>query len=254
MTSTAAGQYATPKNLETRISIHDKYSLNKQGFGNWIFAQYELWPGARILELGCGTGAMWRGRLDSLPEGASLALSDLSMGMLAAARANLGDDPRIAYRQIDIQDIPCPDASFDVVIANMMLYHVPDIDRGLAEVRRVLRPGGRFYCATYGENSIVRYLAGLLPEFDLRVRISDAFTLQNGAARLRGVFAAVERRLYPDALRVTRLEDLLDYIDSLGAAADLRPEWRQEILPALARHMEDGALTIPKEYGLFIAE
>ena len=54
-------QYATSTNLNTRISIHDKYSTNKQGFGNWIFSHYEIDDGARVLELGCGTGSMWKG-------------------------------------------------------------------------------------------------------------------------------------------------------------------------------------------------
>ena len=54
-------QYATSANLNTRISIHDKYSTNKQGFGNWIYSHYEIENGTRVLELGCGTGSMWKG-------------------------------------------------------------------------------------------------------------------------------------------------------------------------------------------------
>ena len=49
-------QYQTAKNLNTRISIHDKYSTNHQPFGEWIMSHYEIKPGYRILELGCGTG------------------------------------------------------------------------------------------------------------------------------------------------------------------------------------------------------
>ena len=48
-------QYATAKNLNTRISIHDKYSTNKMGFGNWIVSNYRVEKGMKVLELGCGT-------------------------------------------------------------------------------------------------------------------------------------------------------------------------------------------------------
>lgn len=55
-------QYATETNLNTRIAIHEKYSTNKVGFGNWIFSNYEISKGMTILELGCGTGDMWKGK------------------------------------------------------------------------------------------------------------------------------------------------------------------------------------------------
>lgn len=55
-------QYATAKNLNTRMSIHDKYSTNKQGFGNWIISNYRINKGMKILELGCGTGDIWKNR------------------------------------------------------------------------------------------------------------------------------------------------------------------------------------------------
>ena len=47
-------QYASAGNLNTRISIHQKYSTNKMGFGNWIFSNYKITNGMKVLELGCG--------------------------------------------------------------------------------------------------------------------------------------------------------------------------------------------------------
>ena len=58
---TVKDQYATTGKLSTRISIHDKYSTNKTGFGNWIFSNYDIRNGMRVLELGCGTGSMCKG-------------------------------------------------------------------------------------------------------------------------------------------------------------------------------------------------
>ena len=160
----ALAQYATPDRLSTRISIHDKYSVNRQGFSNWIAEHYSFAPGASVLELGCGTGAFWTGRDSLIRSCRRLILSDFSEGMLDAARKTLAGRPEIAFERIDIRQIPYPDRSFDAVIANMMLYHVPDIPGALREVRRVLREGGTFCCATYGEHGIMEYLCGLFPE------------------------------------------------------------------------------------------
>ena len=141
-------QYANANNLNTRSSIHDKYSTNKQGFGKWIFSNYKLERGMKVLELGCGNGDLWRGRKGEIEDLDKLVLSDFSEGMLAAARENVGEHHNVCYKVINIMDIPYEDESFDVVIANMMLYHVPDINKGLSEVRRVLKKDGVFYTAT----------------------------------------------------------------------------------------------------------
>ena len=129
------GQYANADRLQARISIHERYSRNKQPFGDWIVSHYALQPGERVLELGCGTGSMWQGM--TLPEGCHVTLTDFSAGMLETAKANT---PHLAadYAVADAQAIPYPDAAFDVVIANMMLYHVPDIAQALREIRGVL--------------------------------------------------------------------------------------------------------------------
>ena len=93
-------QYKTPANLQTRISIHQKYSVNKQGFGNWIYDQYPLRENMRILELGCGDGSMWREKF--LPDGTTLTLSDFSEGMVNAAAESTAGIKGISCRQIDI--------------------------------------------------------------------------------------------------------------------------------------------------------
>ena len=64
--NTIEKQYRTPENLNTRISIHEKYSVNRQPFGEWILSNYTLGPDDRILELGCGTADMWKGRLSAV--------------------------------------------------------------------------------------------------------------------------------------------------------------------------------------------
>ena len=240
-------QYATAANLNRRIGIHEKYSRNKQGFGPWIVSQYALEPGMSVLELGCGTGSMWQGV--TLPEGCLLTLTDFSEGMLEEARRNTAHLPGVAYRQVDAQDIPYEDGSFDAVIANMMLYHVPDIQRALREIRRVLKPGGAFYAATFGEHGVVEAVADML---GVTLEGNHRFTLQNGAEQLGRVFGQVERALYDDALDVTDPADLVAYLRSMASMKVLSEVSDGALLAAFRARMADGVLRLPKEYGLFI--
>ena len=97
----------------------------------------------------------------------------------------------IRYCRVDIQDIPLPDKSMNVVIANMMLCHVPDMEKALTEVRRVMKDGGVFYCATFGEQgpaSFVRKALGI-PKED-----GGVFMLENGASILKNRFSHVTKR------------------------------------------------------------
>ena len=246
-------QYSTADKLSTRISIHSKYSVNKQGFGNWITAHYRIGEGMSVLELGCGTGEMWAGKQEIIHRCGRFVLSDFSEGMLEKAKETLRDCSGIEYRQADIQDIPFEDGSFDVVIANMMLYHVPDLARGLREVRRVLKDDGVFYCATYGENGIMEYLCSLFGNGRIQYRGNTSFTLQNGEEKLKTAFSQVRKEIYEDALEVTDAEDMVDYILSLTGMSDLQKIPAEEIRAVLKSNMKDGILHVPKEYGMFIA-
>lgn len=243
-------QYKTAAHLNTRISIHDKYSTNPQSFGDWIVSHYAIRPGMRILELGCGTGSMWEKHLHLL-SGAQLILTDFSAGMLEAAKGNIRSE-NVTFQQVDIQHIPFPDASFDIVIANMMLYHVPDLHKGLSEVRRVLTPGGKFYCATYGIHGIMEYINDLLRDTGISGSIGTSFTLQNGADSLGKHFNHVQRLDREDGLAITDIEDFADYIYSLSGLTDICSLPREVLLQKLADRVENGTLFVPKEYGMFV--
>ena len=243
-------QYQTAEKLNTRISIHDKYSTNKQPFGDWILSHYDIRPGMKILELGCGTGSMWVNNLHLL-KGARLTLTDFSEGMLEAAKRNIHSD-NVEFWQVDIQSIPYGDRSFDAVIANMMLYHVPDLDTALSEVRRVLKSGGRFYCATYGIHGIMEFTNDLLTGTGISGSIGTAFTLQNGQKILSRHFETVQRLDREDGLAITDIHDFADYIYSLSSLTDIQSLPRNVLLRKLAERVENGILYVPKEYGMFI--
>lgn len=246
-------QYATSNNLNTRMSIHDKYSTNKMGFRNWIVSNYRIDLGVKVLELGCGTGEMWKNRESLIANCSTLILSDLSKGMLDAAKVNVGNYDNIEYKVLDIQEIPYDDGTFDIVIANMMLYHIPDIEKGLSEVRRVLKRGGHFYCATYGEHGIMDYLSKILSKYSFVDSINKNFTLQNGYEVLSKFFSKIEKLEYIDSLAVTNLDDMVEYIYSLSNMTSLNHVPRQIIKNILKKNTTNGVLNVPKEYGMFIS-
>ena len=119
-------QYKDTSNLDIRIMIHKKYSTNKMGFANWIYSNYKFDPEMKILELGCGTGDMWKENLNVL-NGAKILLTDFSEAMVNTAKNNLKEQKDIEYNIVNIEEIPYLNNEFDRVIANMMLYHVPNI-------------------------------------------------------------------------------------------------------------------------------
>ncbi len=247
-------QYATSKGLDTRISFHDSYSTNKQGFGPWLVSNYDLRTGMKVREPGCGTGSMWLGHDDLVSRCGKLVLTDLSEGMLETAKENLGERDNVEYRIEDIQALSFEDGTFDVIIANMMLYHVPDLNKGLAEVRRVLKEGGVFYCATFGENNFTDRLAEWFRLGGEEFRPNHNFTMQNGVDKLQAVFNDVTRLFYDDSLHITDMEDLVTYLRSLSSFKAVLDLPEQKIRDILSEHAAGGAIDLPKDYGMFICK
>lgn len=248
-----SNQYSTDEKLNIRIMLHKKYSTNKLGFGNWIFSNYQIEDGMSVLELGCGTGEMWVGMDELIGCCDRLILTDFFEGMLNTAKENLKAYPKIEYRTVDIQDIPFADNEFDVVIANMMLYHVPDLLKGLKEVHRVLKDDGTFYCATYGENGMMESVELMFDDFPISSGHNYNFTLQNGKSALIQHFSDVQMLKYEDELRVTNLDDMIDYIYSLPGFSDIQDLPREVLRSVLEKNTKNGILHLPKDYGMFIA-
>lgn len=117
-----AEQYRDNRNLDARIALHERYSTAPRYFHLWVFDHFDLREDARLLELGCGTGALWQKNRARIPSSWQLTLSDFSFGMLQAARST---DVPAQLIQLDAQTIPFRDNSFDAVVADHMLYHIP---------------------------------------------------------------------------------------------------------------------------------
>lgn len=250
-------QYADDHNLSIRINLHAKHSTNKQGFGSWLFEQYELPQNSRILELGCGGGSQWDEHIQHLPKGCTLLLSDFSEGMVDCARAKCAQFEHLSFAQIDIQDIPFADESFDVMIANHMLYHVPDLSKALSEVSRVLKTGGTFYASTNGNGGMWAYLYHSLKLIDPNPETfakTFSFHLQNGEELLTPYFSTVCRRDYQDSLAITQTQDLIDWIQSTISVASYSDKQYEQLYDYFENIRKvEGVIRIPKEAGLFIS-
>lgn len=214
-------QYKNASNLRARIRIHELYSTNKEGWMHWYFRHLKIPENSRILELGCGDASLWAQNIGSIPEDWDITLTDFSQGMLKDARKMLGKSSgRFKLKQVDAQSIPFEEESFDVVIANHMLYHVPDIDRAFSEIYRVLRSRGYFYASTVGKNHMaeMREIAARFGSRDITVKSWDytkKFQLENGGRQLSKLFDDVELKRYEDSLIVTEPGPLIDYIFSM---------------------------------------
>jgi SAM-dependent methyltransferase len=175
-------QYETPDNLRAR---KDAY-VNAQGDDprEFVVEAIAAAKPSRLLEVGGGEGELAE-RL-SRELGVELVGIDQSEGMVAEQRVR-GIDARVG----DVQELPFASGEFDAALAAWMLYHVPDLDRGLAELARVLRPGGVLVAVT----NAVEHLQELWDLAERASRIGQfAFRSDNGEEILRRHFAEVERR------------------------------------------------------------
>lgn len=251
-------QYRDSSNLDARVAIHKRFSTNPHGWLTWVFDRLlDLPDKAKILELGCGPGYLWKENASRVPSGWDITLSDLSSGMLDSAWRNLVVTGRnYKFREIDAQDIPFEDETFDAVIANHMLYHVPDKQKALAEIKRVLKTGGRFFATTVGANHMQEMNAWLdtASGGNYVSRVVGSFTLENGMEQLKPFFSQVTVSRYEDHLRVTELEPLLAYIRSMVSASDLREDQFEKLKLDLQGTLnQKGGIFITKDSGLFEA-
>lgn len=243
-------QYRDDSNLNARAALHRRFTTTPGDFHHWLFDQMELPAGARVLDLGCGPGYVWRANAGRVPDGWKCLLADLSPGMLAAARAHLG--ARFRYAVADAMALPFASGAFDAVVAHHMLYHVPDRARAIPELARVLRPGGTLYAATNGQRHLreLDELASGHWRSDQLGPDAHAFRLENGADQLAIGFAAVELRRRPGELMVTEVEPVVAYVRSMSPDG-LDPEpMRREVAAIIDR---EGAFRIGTDTGMFIA-
>jgi SAM-dependent methyltransferase len=249
-----AAQYQNSANLNARASLHERYGSGPP-WQRWVFDQIDLRAGQMVLEVGCGPGNLWRENAERLPW-AAYVLTDRSRAMAVEARRSTQPGGAAFESGIaDVKSLPFGDACFDVAIANHMLYHVPDLEAALSELKRVVKPEGRFVAATNGAGHMREVDALISRHLTLTGRgsmVTD-FSLESGSVALRRHFADVALVRHPPApLLVTEAGPIVDYVRSREDAEGSVEAWRrleEEVAREIAR---SGRFLVTRDTGLFL--
>lgn len=256
-------QYQNGTNINARIRLHHLYSQNPKSWFSWIYDQIEEVSMENVLEIGCGTGQFWKENIERIPEKANIFLTDISAGMLEDSRKNLclgEEEKRFSFGIADACEIPAPDNSFDLVIANFVLFYINDMNKALSEIRRVLKQDGIFVCATYGAGHMAE-IEDLVQAYQPKIHLSeiklyDIFGLENGKNILSPFFQTIEKREYKDSLVVTKVSPLLDYIMSChgNQREYLVKEYHRFVDFVEKKMKQKGKIEITKQAGIFLAK
>lgn len=275
MEKSLKSQYENANNISARIRLHKEFSTNQQGWFPWIFetgilphidAKLEMQtiPAAEqntvgkieILELGCGEGSLWTENLQLIPKNVHITVSDISEGMIRDVRRNIGTDDRFSYECFDCQQIPAQANTYDMVIANHVLFYCDDITQACSEIKRVLKPDGILLCSTYG-TAHMQEITELVQKFDSRIILAaenlyERFGLDNGAEILNQYFSKVAIEKYEDAIVIDKADPLIEYILSCHGnqnqyLLDKYQEFRQYV-----KKQVKGQYRITKDAGYFL--
>ncbi len=246
-------QYGTGAKLDVRSHLHRAYSTSPVPLATFEARLVDWYGRADVLECGCGTGRFWE--TPELPRSLDVTLTDLSPGMVdeAVARARANGFDRVSGQAVDVQSLPFGDGSFDVVVANHMLYHVPDPDRGVAELARVLRPEGVALVATNGYGHMKENNEALAEVFGSHAEgLYEVFGIDTGEARLRERFASVVWHAFDNDLVVDEPQAVIDYGLSFPPGEFATDEQRVAFDAAVRARFTGGRLRIRTRAGVFV--
>lgn len=250
-------QYRTTKNLEARIRLHELYSTNQEDWVSFVQDQINESGSSSILEVGCGSGNLWTKNTDMQLHLNRLVLSDFSFGMLKGFKINSQNSKIENFSASDVQCLPFPDKTFDLVIANHMLYHVPDIDLALGEISRVLTPNGILFAATNGKSHMQELdflMKKFVPESQEIYKFSTKFSLEIARSFLDKHFKETKLIPYAGMLVIPEVEPIMNYIISIWGSfiSDLQLKSIQDEIEGIIKTQEN--FIIHKSTGLFISK
>jgi SAM-dependent methyltransferase len=225
-----AREYSNEKRLAARIRIWTEFLDGPSVVDVAYEAVAETRP-RDVLEVGAGWGDLAVRIRDTV--GSRVTATDLSARMVALLHQR-----DLPVARVDARWLPFPDDAFDAVVANAMLYHLPDPAVAVDEFARVLRPGGRLVATTFGADNLreVWKLVG-----DVAIQLS--FARENGGMILGSAFDEVECRRVRGVVTFPDREEVRTYVSSTLTRADLASQ-----LPAF-----DGPLVAHSDFAVFVA-
>lgn len=251
-------QYIDSSNLNASVKLQERFSSNKHGWYNWTFQNLKLKENFKVLEIGCGNGALWAKNIEYLNDSIDVTLTEICEDMLNDAKINLSkNSDKFNFQIADPNNIPFENDSFDVVIANHILFYMKDLDLVLSEINRVLKKGGHFYCSTI-DSYHMKELEELMLGFSNNIKISEEklsnkFGLENGEEILKKHFDNIQRYLYEDKLIVNDTKGILEYIYSIpGNILEVIDTKKREFEKYIDESIKSsGEITITNNSGLF---
>lgn len=210
-------QYIDASNLNANIKLQDRFGQNENGWYQWVFKNMKLNKSFKVLEIGCGNGALWEKNINCLDTNIDVTLTDICEDMLKETKQNLNKyNHNFNFKLADPSNIPFENETFDVVIANHILFYMKDLDKVLYEINRVLKKNGEFYCSTI-DNSHMKELEDIMLRFNSNINISEKniyskFSVDNGESILKKYFKDINKYYYTDELIVDDTKGILEYI------------------------------------------
>lgn len=246
-------QYGTGAKLDARSYLHRTFGTSTTPLAHFEAALIDWSEVRSALECGCGTGRFWEN--SELPRSVAMTLTDLSQGMVdeATARARQLGFADVVGRACDVQALPFEGDAFDVVIANHMLYHVPDPDRGVAELARVVARDGVVLAATNGYGHMREVNDAIAEVFGAHGEgLYEVFGIDTGEARLREVFASIVWHAFDNDLVVDDPSAVVAYGLSFPPGEFATNAQKEQFAQAVARRFASGPLRIRTRAGVFV--
>lgn len=251
-------QYGDSRKLGARARLNAKYTVAETAWFPWVGQHLPWRASAHILDIGAGPGWFWAAIAAELPPDLHLTLSDLSAGMVeeAVERCTPLGFGSVQGRQADASALPFDDTSFDGVVAMHMLYHLPAPEQALAEMFRVLKPGGFLAVTTNGAGNM-RAMHELATAFGGTPHDPAAaiFGYAEADRLMRDRFGNVRFQPYPASMRITDPQDVFDALTSYppGESADAAQLSALTDAIGAAFKAGDGVLEVARETGLFLS-
>jgi SAM-dependent methyltransferase len=241
-------QYRTDKNLAARQSIYG-YQRPAIDLPASVLDLAGIGPDSTVADIGCGNGAYLAELIRRDHRGPMLGV-DMSMGMLAAASSRA---PRATLLAGNAAALPLADHIADLAMANHMLYHVPDPERAIAELRRITRPGGQVIVTLNGANHLRELnavVADALRSLGTGLRSPSPshgeIRLDDAGPLLRRFFSSVTRHEFTSTLYVPGPEPVVNYVRSMIASD------RAAGLPAAVASLLPDDFTITANCGVLV--
>lgn len=250
-------QYVSSDNLDARIALHKKYTPEGE---NWKTAWdvYNFRPDQKVIEVGCGTGLFWTYQPPSKSTPLHLTLTDFSEGMLDAAKKNLAQSNISAKFEIaDVDRLPYPASTYDVVLAHFMLYHAQSPPDAIDEIRRVLKPGGWAGIILVSKDNmsdIFEAAHQINPELNALYATSSLFSAEDAEGLLRSKFGSVESHEYRYTMKVDEADYVVKYAQSSPSfqSRDLTNQFWSDYAGYVSEEIkEKGAFEVTKRFVLF---